>query len=210
MTLRILRGEVTDEAIEDLVARLATLEDRDVEAGKFDICGLRAFARGDFTGAVDEWIQGIEMSDYNVPYILPRVAVAAILARQPDRAGEALQTLIARGTRGRSVDADRTTVEAGIAALAGDREQAIAGYRTGLAAYRELSLAYDEALLGLQAATTLDPADPEVAGWVDGARGILTRLGATPVLEQLERLVATGAPVPGDGRGAGKREAQPA
>ena len=155
MMLRLMRGEVTDEAIELLVGRLATLEDRDVEAGKFDIRGLRAFARGDFAEAADEWIQGTAMSDYNVPYILPRVAVAAILARQGDRAAEAIRSLIDRGTRGRSIDADRATVEAGVAALAGDRDAARTGYRAGLAGYRDLSLVFDEALLAMQAATTL-------------------------------------------------------
>ena len=133
------------------------------------------------------------MSDYNVPYILPRVAVASVLARRPDGAAEAIRALLARGTRGRSIDADRLTVEAGIAALAGDREAALAGYRAGLAAYRDLSLQVDEALLALQAATTLGAQDPEVAGWVDGGRAILTRLRATPLIELLDR-AADGAP----------------
>ena len=192
MMLRIFRGEVSDAAIDDLVARLATLEDLDVEAGKFDILGLQAFVRGDFGAAADEWVQGAAMSDYNVPYILPRVAMASILARRSERAAEAIESLIARGTRGRSIDADRMTVEAGIAALAGNREVALTGYRSGLHAYRELSLAFDEALLAMQAATTLGADEPEVAGWVDGARAILGRLRATPVLEQLERIVAQG------------------
>jgi class 3 adenylate cyclase/tetratricopeptide (TPR) repeat protein len=185
--LRVMRGEVSDEAVEKHVGRLETLEDRDVEAGKFDILGLRALTRGEFATAAETWARGTAMSDYNVPYILPRVAVAWILARRPDRAAEAIGALVARGTRGRSIDADRITVEAGIAALAGDREGALAGYRTGLAAYRDLSLPVDEALLAIQAATTLGADDPEVAGWVDGGRTILVRLRATPLLELLER-----------------------
>jgi class 3 adenylate cyclase/tetratricopeptide (TPR) repeat protein len=189
--LRVMRGEVSDEAVEKHVGRLETLEDRDVEAGKFDVLGLRALTRGDFATAAETWARGTAMSDYNVPYILPRVAVAWILARRPDRAAEAIEALVARGTRGRSIDADRITVEAGIAALAGDRVAALAGYRTGLAAYRDLSLSVDEAMLAMQAATTLGAEDPEVAGWVDGARAILTRLRATPLLELLDKAAAT-------------------
>jgi hypothetical protein len=120
--------------------------------------------------------------------------VGAILARQPERAAHAMRTLIARGTRGRSVDADRATVEAGISGMAGDRERALAGYRVGLAGYRELSLAYDEALLALQAATVLGADEPEVAGWVEEARAILRRLRAAPVLAQLELIVAASRP----------------
>ena len=60
----------------------------------------------------------------------------------------------------------------------------------GLAAYRDLGLAWDEALLGLQAATTVGPADPEVAAWVESSRVILARLGAIPVLGQLDAIAA--------------------
>jgi hypothetical protein len=214
MMIKINRGEVTEAEIDELVARLATLEDRDVEAGKFDIRGLQAFARGEFAAAADLWIQGVPMSDYNVPYILPRVAMASVLARRPDGAAEAIRALIARGTRGRSIDADRATVEAGIAALMGDREAALAGYRVGLAGYRDLSLTWDEALLAMQAATTLGPDEPQVAGWVDEARAILTRLRAAPVLAQLERIVADGTPPPGErasvAEPAASAESQPA
>lgn len=44
----------------------------------------------------------------------------------------------------------------------------------------------------MQAATTLGADEPEVAGWVESARAILTRLRAAPLLEQLERIVAEG------------------
>ena len=190
-----MRGEVTDDDLEQLAVRLSTLEDGDVEAGKFDLRGLQAFSRGEFGTAADEWIKGVAMSDYNVPYILPRVAMASILARRPDGAAEAIRLLIARGTRGRSIDADRLTIEAGIAALAGEREAALAGYRAGLAAYRDLSLQVDEALLAMQAATTLGAQDPEVAGWVEGGRAILIRLRATPLVELLDR-AAEAMPAP--------------
>jgi hypothetical protein len=191
--IRIMRGEVTDATVDALVVRLATLEDIDVEAGKYDLLGQQAFMRGDFARAADESFKGVAMSDYNVPYILPRVAVASVLARRPERAAEAIRALIARGARGRSIDADRLTVGAGVAALGGDREAALAGYRTGLAAYRDLSLRVDEALLAIQAATTIGAEDPEVAGWVEGARTILTRLRAAPLLELLDRAVAVSA-----------------
>jgi hypothetical protein len=119
--------------------------------------------------------------------------VASILARRPDRAREAIGALVARGTRGRSIDADRITVEAGIAALGGDRDAALVGYRTGLSAYRDLSLVVDETLLAMQAATTLGANEPEVAGWVDGARTILTRLRAAPLLARLDDAAAAPA-----------------
>jgi hypothetical protein len=136
----------------------------------------------------------VPISDFNAPYILPRVAVAAILARDADGAQAALDALAELGTRGRAVDVDRSTVRAGIAALGGDLETAKVGYRDALAGYRDLGLAWDEALLGLQAVTTVGPADPEVAAWVESSRVILARLGAVPALTQLDAIAASGVP----------------
>jgi hypothetical protein len=97
------------------------------------------------------------------------------------------------GTRGRTVDADRTAIEAGIAALGGDRTGALAGYRAALAAWRTLRLPWDEALTALDAATVLGADDPEVAGWVDTARATFERLRATPMLARLDDAVRAGA-----------------
>ena len=95
------------------------------------------------------------------------------------------------------MDADRATVRAGIAALEGDRPAALAGYRAGVAAYRDLGLAWDEALLGLQAGVTLGVAEPEVAEWLAASRDILTRLGAETLVDQADRIAAAGTPAVG-------------
>jgi len=189
----LLYGTQVEASLVEINRRLLALEDRDVAASVHDLDGLACFARGDWAGARDEWLQGVPMSDFNAPYILPRVAVAAILAGDAVSARSALDGLAALGTRGRAVDADRATVEAGMAAHAGEREVAKAGYRAAAAAYRDLGLAWDEALLGLQAASTIGPSDPEVAAWADAARAILTRLRAVPMLRQLDALLAKGA-----------------
>jgi class 3 adenylate cyclase/tetratricopeptide (TPR) repeat protein len=189
---RILRGQFDDASRVELNQRLETLEDRDVEASIFDLNGLAAFGRGDWAEARDEWLKGVPMSDFNAPYILPRAGVVAILARDADGAQSTLDALAELGARGRAVDADRATVEAGIAALGGDLDGGRAGYRAALAAYRDLGLAWDEALLGLQAAMTIGPADPEVAAWIESSRAILARLGAVPALARLDALSASG------------------
>jgi class 3 adenylate cyclase/tetratricopeptide (TPR) repeat protein len=191
-TFRMLRGDFPDEDVEGLVRRIEALDDRDVESSAFDLRALRAVTHREWATAQAEWWQGVEMSDYNAPYMLPRIASAAILGRDPVAARRALDEMAALGTRGRAVDADLTTIRAGIAALEGDRAAARSGYRAGLAAYRDLGLAWDEALLGLQAVTTLGPEEPEARAAGENARPILERLRAAPVLRYLERLLADG------------------
>ena len=145
-----------------------------------------------------------DISDLNAPYALPRAGRVAILAGDPALAQVALDRLAALGTRGRAVDADRSTIRAGLAAMAGDEDAARAGYRTALASYRDLGLAWDEALVGQEAASMLGAGDPEIAGWVETARGTFGRLGAAPMLVLLEQAVAgAGAPeAPGRTRAA--------
>jgi ATP/maltotriose-dependent transcriptional regulator MalT len=183
-----LRGTLDEETLGRMTQRLGALEDRDVGSSVYDLVALRAFSRGHWADAAAAWLPSVDISDYNAPYVLPRIAVAAVLAGDTAGAAAALDRLDSIGTRGRATDADRATVGAGIAALDGDRAAALAGYRAGVAAYRALGLTWDEALLGLQAAVTLGAEDPEVAGWLASGREILLGLGALTLVEQMDRV----------------------
>jgi len=91
---------------------------------------------------------------------------------------------------GRSIKAGRIGVRAGVAALEGRRSDALALYREALRAWRDLGCAWDEALTGIDMATLLDPAEPEVQAAAERAREILVRLRARPFLERLEAAMA--------------------
>ena len=85
-----------------------------------------------------------------------------------------------------AIEADRTTIRAGIAALDGRPADALTVYREALRAWRDLGLAWDEALCGLDMAVLLDPSDPEVRAASESAREILVRLEAAPFLARLD------------------------
>jgi hypothetical protein len=97
------------------------------------------------------------------------------------------------GARGRAMDADRSAISAGLAALAGDAGTALAGYRAAIAAFRDLGLPWDEACAAFEAATMLDGQDAEIDGWLENARTIFTRIGAAVMLERLDELEARSA-----------------
>lgn len=101
-----------------------------------------------------------------------------------DAAGAAadLVALDGSGAYGPAVDAGRRTIRAGIAAIEGRSVEALALYREALRLWRDLGLAWDEALCGLDMAILLDPADPEVRAAADSAGEILARLGAKPFI----------------------------
>ena len=90
------------------------------------------------------------------------------------------------------LEAERATVAAGVAAIAGSADEATRLYGAALARWRELGLAFDEALCGLDMATFLDPAASEVRAAADSAREILVRLEAAPFIARLDAAFASG------------------
>lgn len=185
------RGALDAGEIPAIRTALGAVEDRDVQASVDDLEGTLAMADGRFADAAAAWLRVADASDLNAPYALPRAGRAAVLGGDAGLARTALDRLAALGSRGRAIDADRTTIRAGLALFEGDRAAALAGYRAAATAYRELGLAFDEALLGLEAARMLGAAEPEVAGWADSSRTTLTRLGAVPLLGLLDGAIDT-------------------
>jgi len=187
------RGDLDPEALDSIRAGVAVVEDRDIESSIDDLEGVIATVEGRFGDAAAAWMKVAGVSDLNAPYSLPRAGRAAVLGGDAALAQTALDRLAALGSRGRAIEADRTTIRAGLAAIAGDRPAALAGYRTAVTAYRELGLAFDEALLGIEAARMLGVTEPEVAGWVETARSTFARLGAVPLIAALDRAASRSA-----------------
>ena len=188
--LRSLQGRVSNDEVDDLLASVAKLDDADVMAIAYDVQGMTAFGHGDFR-STHEWAMRVaDKSDLNAPYALPRAAHASVLAGDAAGARQALAQLDDLGTRGRAVDADRTAIRAGLAALDGDPAAALVGYREAIDAFRDLGLPWDEALAGLSAAMRLGPDAPGVREWVESARATFLRLEAAPFVTHLDSIAS--------------------
>ncbi|HET7182031.1 MAG TPA: adenylate/guanylate cyclase domain-containing protein [Candidatus Limnocylindrales bacterium] len=187
----ILRGLLTPEDLADLSTRTETLGDPDMAASMHDLGGLLAFVDGRFIDAAHEFIVFADGSDLNAPYALPRAGLAAVLGSDVALARQVLERIGALGTRGRAIETDISLVRAGIMALEGDHDTAMAGYRIAWSRYGDLGLPYDQGLVALVAAATVGSADPEVAGWLGEARAIFERLKATPLLAMVDAQAAS-------------------
>ncbi|MEO8272703.1 MAG: adenylate/guanylate cyclase domain-containing protein [Chloroflexota bacterium] len=187
----IYRGQFSEAEIAALLERIATVEDVDVASAAADVKATAAFVAGDFRAAAMHWFEQANVSDLNAPYALPKAGVAAVLARDADLAQRTLDRLAEGGIRGRAITADRTTIQAGILGLNGDTAGALARLRTAAAAYHDLGLPWDGALLGLVAAVVVGVDDPEVAGWLGEARGTFERVQAAPMITLLDGFAAS-------------------
>ncbi len=179
-----LRGDPTAEQVAEIqqlfggatdVYRIAYLE---------STYGMVAFAAGRLGEARDRYRRWIEL--LAVPEMLPFAARAALWDRDVDGARADLAEIDLSGVHGPALAADRTTITAGIAALDGRTGDALSLYREALRAWRDLGLAWDEALCGIDMAILLDPADPEVRAAARASRDILVRLEAGPFVARLD------------------------
>jgi class 3 adenylate cyclase/tetratricopeptide (TPR) repeat protein len=187
--VRAFRGEPIAEALADLEA-LPTSGVDPVKSA--NIAGARAsaaFAAAQYDVAR---AQGHRFAEIFGQASLEGFLIStrcSLLLREPGRAAEDLALVERDERRGAVVSADRMTLRAGLAALEGRADDALALYRESLRAWRDLGLPWDEALCALDMATLLDPAEPEVGAAAEVARAILARLRAKPFLERLEEAI---------------------
>ena len=167
--------------------RIEAMSDTDLQASVLDLDGIGRYLAGDFAGAAPFMLRAAEISPLNLPYILPSVGRAAVLAGDRTTAQAVIDRMRRHGIRGRAIVADVDVIVAGVRALDGDRDGAMAGYRHAMAMYRDLGLAWDEAKLAFEAVHVLGVGDAELAAWTDRARTVFTRLRAKPMLDLLDR-----------------------
>jgi tetratricopeptide (TPR) repeat protein len=151
--------------------------------------------------ALQEATISADMTGYFVPISLPIAARAALWAGDVAAAGGVLARLEGSLTSGQAMGLDLTTLRAGLAALEGRRAEAVTGYRDALRGWRQLGLAFDEAMATLDLAILLAPTEREMAeapSAIEWARETLTRIGARPLLARLDAALGV-APGGADG-----------
>jgi tetratricopeptide (TPR) repeat protein len=185
LTIRALRGEVTESELDAHEGSLEGNADRQLGVGKLtprlqaDVAGGRW---DDVERRCLELLSLDRLGGTAHLFLAGRVAVlrcdAAALRRVIDR-HEGLRV------HGQAISVERVAMRAGLAALDGHTAEAHAGYHDVLDKWRELGLAWDEGMTGLEMATVLDRSEPDVAAAIGRSIEIFERLRARPFLERL-------------------------
>jgi class 3 adenylate cyclase len=166
--------------------------------------GWAAFTGGDLAAARREAGIAADATNFFVPISLPLAGRAVLWAGDAASLSEVLARLDASVIKGQAVALDRATLRAGRAALEGRRAEAVAGYREVLRGWRQLGLAFDEALATLDLAIVLAPTEREMAeapAAIETARETFTRLGARPFLARLVATLSANGTRTGDAAG---------
>ena len=140
---------------------------------------------GDPAPAFEAAIEAVELdpSGVNAHYAAREAARAAVWLRDPDRLHRALEAMAP--LRGRWIDAVRRTAEAGLAALEGRREDALAGYERALGEWRALDTRLDQAFCAADMAHVL-PDEELTTEALAESTAFLTGIGAVSLLERIE------------------------
>ena len=141
---------------------------------------------GRFGEASRQWESTARASPLNAPSALALAGRARLWDGDIAGARAALEAGDATSVHGPFVEARRTALAAGIAALEGRPGEAIVLYGRARDAMRDAHVMFELALVGLDMAVLLDPAAPAVEAAIEESRQILGRLGAGPLLARLE------------------------
>jgi len=153
-----------------------------------------AFVQEDFTSGVVHGRRILEHPAFANPNTKFTTGRCALHAGDLDLARDVAATL--EPPLGGATDADLAALRAGIAAGDGRTDEALAGYRTALASYRELGLRFDVAMTGLDMAALVGPDVAAVRVAAAEALEIFRELEAAPMVARLERLLASGRAAP--------------
>jgi tetratricopeptide (TPR) repeat protein len=188
-----LSGQPVEASLERAVAFAETSDEPQVKTQLRNAKAWVALAEGRFGDAHAESATTYLINESSAPEDLPLAGRAAIWAGSADDARAAADALRSMGVHGRAVNAGLRTLDAGIAALSGDREAATAAYLDVMRDWRDLGLMFDLALCQLDFVRFVGGESPDVRAAADEARATFTRLGAPGFLRRLDE--AVGLPV---------------
>jgi class 3 adenylate cyclase/tetratricopeptide (TPR) repeat protein len=190
LRIRSWRGERVDELFDEIERLACETSDPQTQYIAAAARAERAFARGELENAALAYRHAAALTPNNATNCHGLAARAALLTSDAASAASDVAALEATGIHGPAIDARRTSIRAGLAALDGRSADALPLYRDAIRRFRDLGLPVDEAFTAIEMASLLDPAEPEVAVAVESAREILVRLEAAPFIARLDAAIA--------------------
>jgi class 3 adenylate cyclase/predicted ATPase len=184
--IRVARGVPAQPLMEELKALAAGISDPQLLSGNEMIQAEVALTTGDPVGAYRAASRSVEILPEFAPFALPIAVRAAIWAGNEEDARTSAERLDALPQSDNTVRADRSWARAALAGLAGERDEAIPGFRRALTSFRELGRNFQLARVGLDMVHLLGADEPEVRAGAAEARAIFERLGAQPYLDRLD------------------------
>ncbi|MFI5226950.1 MAG: AAA family ATPase, partial [Candidatus Limnocylindrales bacterium] len=187
--IRLAQGRATDATIDRMQALAPQVSDPFAANGTHAVLSERAMLRGDYATAVDEGFLSADTVSAEL-ISLPAAIRAAVWAGDVARAREGSVRLEANPFVASLMTAERVGARAGVAAVEGRVDEAIALYREAMTLHRAIDSNFAVARAGLDVVRLVGGSHPvgrEVAAEV---RAILERVNARAYLDLLDAALA--------------------
>ena len=205
----VARGEPSDAALAGIEALSTQVSDAYAQTSLHLVRMDRALHAGDLALACDEGVIASEQDEALSALSLALAMRAALWGRDLERARAVAARLEADQATGFRVDTSRIAARAGLAALDGRFDEAVAGYREVLGRLRSIGADFEVARSALDFVLLVGPDHPAARGAAAEARPIFERVKARPYLERLDAALAGGAPSTLPTRASGSAAATP-
>jgi hypothetical protein len=207
--IRAFLGGATEEPLKEMET---TIGDSDLVTARVFLVESRAFVAmfgGRLGEARDLWRSLYPLDPANTYAARLWSARLALWAGDADAAEADLTDFWLHAPHDGVPIVSRDLVRAAIAALRGEREVAIDGFRDGFGRLRGYRIPVDEVVATIDVVSTLGPDDPVAVEAIAEARQILARLGAPPLAKLLDDAIDGGGHAPVARRAAGARRTDP-
>jgi class 3 adenylate cyclase/tetratricopeptide (TPR) repeat protein len=178
LVMRAFQGEDVEAEMKRIEALVAEFDDPQAIAWFGLASAWIAFATERPGEALDLAERAAGATEFYAPEAHPLAGRMAYRLGDVERLSRALTALEESGARGQAVNADRTTMAAGVAALRGEQRDALRLYHDAMDRWRELGLEWDLALCQDDYARAFADQPDARAARAD-AQATFARLGAT-------------------------------
>jgi tetratricopeptide (TPR) repeat protein len=189
-TLMVWRGEDRTDVAAERSSWSDSSSDPDARAWSVVLPAVEDLVAGRPQAAIDPFLEGMAMSSQSVWDVRFDLILAAHWARDVEVARKGLREAEAESDAGTFHHGVRALARGGVAALEGERNDALRDFRSAIAAFEKTGALFQVALTQLDALILL-PGEPSIADWADQARERFETLKARPLLERLDEAVAT-------------------
>jgi len=200
--IRGLRGSDVAEEFKEIANQTAGMTEIQAPASVAEARAVVALAQGKYREALDLARRSYEMTVAPDATAAQTALRAAAWLEDPPAVRHALGAM--EGQVGRVPAAIRCEAEAALAALQGQRGEALTTFTDAVRRWRELGLEFEAAVCGLNLVTVLGVAEPEARAAAEHAASVFERLGAKPFAALLAQATRSASPAPG-ARGSSAR-----
>ena len=196
---RLLRGDPVDDLMREFRSMVEPSQTQNW-SNYVAAEAMQEFLAGRYPEAIERWEVSARDNPLNSPSDLPRAARAALWGGDAATVRRIVVEFTARWRQGRASEHRLQIMSAGLAAIDGQRAEAVERYERASVGLREFGLEPEVVMAAFDMIVVLGIDDPAAIRALDDARATIERLGLGALDSALERLLGGSSAAAGSGR----------